>query len=166
MNSEIMKETACLEACNQLHEIGALRHNLQERGNEPYIEMQPSYFPPELVGHVPKNSNILYHCYLMELEQKFDIPLHDIVLVLRNKLESELESLHFDLDVDRGSLPVNFKYVGVLNLSKDQVHLCTRFQKTLLRVLRLKTFNERMDGDILGAETDYLLLPACNTPFS
>ncbi|XP_040987800.1 endoribonuclease Dicer homolog 2-like [Juglans microcarpa x Juglans regia] len=122
--------------------------------------MQPSYFPPELAGHVPKNLNILYHCYLMELEQKFDIPLHDIVLVLRNKLESELESLHFDLDVDRGSLPVTFKYVGVLNLSKDQVHLCTRFQKTLLRVLRLKILNERMDGDILGAETDYLLLPA------
>ncbi|XP_040999401.1 endoribonuclease Dicer homolog 2-like [Juglans microcarpa x Juglans regia] len=160
MNSEIMKETASLEACNQLHEIGALRHNVQERGNEPYVDKQPSYFPPELVGHVPKNSNTLYHCYLMELEQKFvyDIPVHDIVLLLRNKLESELGSLHFDLDVGRGSLTVNFKYVGEINLSKDQVLLCRRFQKTLLRVLIYHDLN--MDREILGAETDYLLLPA------
>ncbi|XP_035549379.1 endoribonuclease Dicer homolog 2-like [Juglans regia] len=161
MNSEII-----LEACNQLHEIGVLRHNLQERGNEPYVDKQPSYFPPELVGHVPKNSNILYHCYLMELEleQKFvnDIPVHDIVLVLRNKLESELESLHFDLDVDRGSLTVNFKYVGEINLRTDQVLLCRRFQKTLLRVLIYHDLN--MDRDILGAETDYLLLPATGKP--
>ncbi|KAF5462754.1 hypothetical protein F2P56_018736 [Juglans regia] len=171
MNSEIIKEIACLEACNQHREIGALRDNpveeanAQERGNEPYIDEQPSYFPPELVGHIPKNSNILYHYYLMELEQKFayDIPVHDIVLVLRDKLEPELESLHFDLDVDRGSLTVNFKYVGVINLSTDQVLLCRRFQKTLLRVLiyhDLGSLNERMDGDILGAETDYLLIPA------
>ncbi|KAG7967635.1 hypothetical protein I3843_08G108800 [Carya illinoinensis] len=168
---EIIEETFCLKACNQIHEIGALRDNLveeadaQERGNEPYIDEQPSYFPPELVGHLPKNSNILYHYYLMELEQKFvyDIPVHDIVLVLRNRLEAELGSLHFDLDVDRDRLTVNFKYVGVINLSTDQVLLCRRFQKTLLRVLihhDLKSLNERMDGDILGAETDYLLLPA------
>ncbi|XP_040999422.1 endoribonuclease Dicer homolog 2-like [Juglans microcarpa x Juglans regia] len=164
MNSEIIKETACPEACNQHREIGALRDNLveeanaQERGNEPYIDEQPSYFPPELVGHVPKNSN--YHYYLMELEQKFvyDIPVHDIVLVLSNKLEAELGSLHFDLDVGRGSLTVNFKYLGVINLSTDQVLLCRRFQKTLLRVLIYQDLN--MDGDILGAETDYLLLPA------
>ncbi|KAG6645310.1 endoribonuclease Dicer homolog 2-like [Carya illinoinensis] len=165
MNSEIIKEKARLEACNQHREIGALRDSLQERGNEPYIDQQPSYFPPELVGHLPKNSNILYHCYLMELEQKFayEIPVHDIVLVLRNKLEAELGSLHFDLDVDRGSLTVNFKYVGVINLSTKQVLLCRRFQKTLLSVLiyhDLKSLNERMDGDILGVETDYLLLPA------
>ncbi|KAG6645299.1 endoribonuclease Dicer homolog 2-like isoform X1 [Carya illinoinensis] len=176
MNAKIMKQTACLEACKQLHEIGALTDNLvpdvlveeadaQERGNEPYIDEQPSYFPPELVGHLPKNSNILYHCYLMELEQKFvyDILVHDIVLVLRNKLESDIGSLHFDLDVDRGSLTVNFKYVGVMHLSTDQVLLCNRFQKTLLRVLiyhDLGSLNDRMDGDILGAETDYLLLPA------
>ncbi|KAG6645314.1 hypothetical protein CIPAW_08G113800 [Carya illinoinensis] len=171
MNSEIIKETACLETCNQHREIGALRNNIveeadgQERGNEPYVDEQPSYFPPELVGHSPKNSNILYHYYLMELEQKFDyeIPVHDIVLVLRNKLEAELGSLHFDLDVGRGSLTVNLKYVGVINLSTDQVLLCRSFQKTLLRVLihhDFKSLNERMDGDILGAETDYLLLPA------
>ncbi|KAG6700475.1 hypothetical protein I3842_08G113800 [Carya illinoinensis] len=168
---EIMEETACLEACNQIHEIGALRDNLveeadyQERGNETYIDEQPSYFPPELVGHIPKNSNISYHYYLMELEQKFvyEIPVHDIVLVLRNKLEAELGSLHFDLHVGRGSLTVNFKYVEEINLTTDQVLLCRRFQNTLLSVLihhDLKSLNERMDGDILGAETDYLLLPA------
>ncbi|XP_042993295.1 endoribonuclease Dicer homolog 2-like [Carya illinoinensis] len=171
MKSEVIKETACHEACNQHCEIGAVRDNLveeanaQERGNEPYVDEQPSYFPPELVGHIPKNLNMLYHYYLMELEQKFvyDIQVHDIVLVLRNKIEAELGSLHFELDVGRGSLTVNFKYVGVINLSTDQVLLCRRFQKTLFKALihhDLKSLNKHMDGDILGAETDYLLLPA------
>ncbi|KAG2693829.1 hypothetical protein I3760_08G113700 [Carya illinoinensis] len=127
---KIVEETACLEVCNQIHEIDALRDNLveeadaQERGNEPYIDEQPSYFPvPEPVGHLPKNSNILHHYYLIELEQIFvyDIPVRDIVLVLRNKLEAELGSLHFDLHVDRGRLTVNLKYVGEINLTTDQV---------------------------------------------
>ncbi|KAG6700459.1 hypothetical protein I3842_08G113300 [Carya illinoinensis] len=200
---KIVEETACLEVCNQIHEIDALRDNLveeadaQERGkfivlwvfisssidcysfyaynaiyttkstgNEPYIDEQPSYFPvPEPVGHLPKNSNILHHYYLIELEQIFvyDIPVRDIVLVLRNKLEAELGSLHFDLHVDRGRLTVNLKYVGEINLTTDQVLLCRRFQKTLLRVLidhDLKSLNEHMDGDILEIETEYLLLPA------
>ncbi|KAG7967645.1 hypothetical protein I3843_08G109100 [Carya illinoinensis] len=172
---QIIEETACLEACNQIHEIGTLRNNLveeadaQERGNEPCIDKQPSYFPPELVGHLPKHSNILHHYYLIELEQKFvyDIQVHDIVLVLRNKLEAELGSLHFDLHVDRGRLTVNLKYVGEINLTTDQVLLCRRFQKTLLRVLidhDLESLNEHMDGDILGLETKYLLLPSTAKP--
>jgi endoribonuclease Dicer len=65
----------------------------------------------------------MYHCYLIELKQNFDsdVPVHDIVLVMRSELDSDLGSMHFDLDVDRGSLTVNFKYVGVTHLSPEQV---------------------------------------------
>ncbi|XP_041017414.1 endoribonuclease Dicer homolog 2 isoform X7 [Juglans microcarpa x Juglans regia] len=177
INAKILKQTACLEACKQLHEIGALTDNLvpdivveeadaQESGNEPYIDEQPCYFSPELVGRWPKDSDIMkYHCYLIELKQSFvyDIPVRDIVLVMKNELGSEVGSMHFDLDTDRGSLTVNFKYVGVINLRPDQVLLCRRFQITLLRVLidhNLNKLKECLDGEFLGDETDYLLLPA------
>jgi endoribonuclease Dicer len=91
--------------------------------NEHYIDEQPSYFPPELVDCRPKNSKIMYHCYLIELKQNFgyDVPVHDIMLVMRRELDSDVGSMHFDLDVDKGSLAVNFKYVGVMHLSSDQV---------------------------------------------
>ncbi|XP_059442582.1 endoribonuclease Dicer homolog 2-like isoform X2 [Corylus avellana] len=178
INSRIVKQTACLEACKKLHEIGALTDNLvpdivveegtgQECGNEHYIDEQPRYFPPELVGCHPKNSKITYHCYLIELKQNFgyDIPVHDILLVMRSELDSDVGSMHFDLDVDRGSLAVSFKYVGVIELSPDLVLLCRRFQTTLLRVLidrNLNNLKELLDGDCLGdnIEIDYLLLPA------
>ncbi|KAB1227320.1 hypothetical protein CJ030_MR1G000270 [Morella rubra] len=128
-----LKQTASLEACKQLHEIGALTDNLvqdivveeadsQESGNEPCTDEQPSYFPPELVGHFPMDSDMKYHCYLIELKQNFayDVPVHDVVLIMRKELESDVVSMSFDLDADRGSLTVNFKYVGVINLSIDQ----------------------------------------------
>jgi endoribonuclease Dicer len=65
----------------------------------------------------------MYHCYLIELKQNFgyDVPVHDIMLVMRRELDSDVGSMHFDLDVDKGSLAVNFKYVGVMHLSSDQV---------------------------------------------
>ncbi|GLT72572.1 hypothetical protein SLA2020_444960 [Shorea laevis] len=177
INSRIVKQTACLEACKKLHEIGALTDHLvpdivveegdaKECGNEPYIEEQPCYFPAELVGCRPNNS--MYHCYLIELKQKFvyDVPVHDIVLVMRSELDSDLVgSMHFDLDVDTGSLAVNFKYVGVTHLNPELVLMCRRFQITLLRVLidhNLNNLKDLLDGDYPGddIEIDYLLLPA------
>uniref|UniRef100_A0A2N9FEH6 Uncharacterized protein n=1 Tax=Fagus sylvatica TaxID=28930 RepID=A0A2N9FEH6_FAGSY len=148
IDPKILKQTACLEACKQLHEIGALTDNLvpdivveeadaQESGNEPYNEEQPSYLPPELVDRCPKNSDIMYHCYLIKLKQNFgyDIPVHDIVLAMRSELEPDVGSVHFDLDTDKGGLSVDFKYVGKINLKPNQVLLCRKFQITILRVL-------------------------------
>ena len=65
----------------------------------------------------------MYYCYLIELKENFsyDIPVRDIVLVVRSELEPDIGSFHFDLDVDKGSLTVNFKYVGLMNLTPDQV---------------------------------------------
>ncbi|KAB1200469.1 hypothetical protein CJ030_MR0G007159 [Morella rubra] len=106
INDKVLKQTACLEACKQLHEIGALTDNL-----------------------VP-----------------------DVVVEEADSQESGM-----------GSLTVNFKYVGKINLSIDLVLLCGRFQITLIRVLidhALKDLEKRFGRDFLGDEIDYLLLPA------
>lgn len=43
------------------------------------------------------------------------------MLAMRTELEFEVQSMCHDLDVDRGSLDVNFKYVGIIKLSPEQV---------------------------------------------
>ncbi|KAM3691337.1 hypothetical protein ACB098_08G007900 [Castanea mollissima] len=178
VDPKILKQIACLQACKQLHEIGALTDNLvpdivveeadaQESGKEPYNDEQPCYFPPELVDRCTKNSNTMYYCYLIELKENFsyDFPVHDIVLLVRSELETDIGSFNFDLDVENGSLKVNFKYVGSIHLTPDQVLLCRRFQITVLRVLidrNLNKLKEVLDGYCLddNHEIDYLLLPA------
>lgn len=75
----------------------------------------------KLVG--PKDASILYHCYTIELQQSFEyeIPVHDAVLCMRSELEFDIGNMNFDLQVDRGSLSVNFIYVGIIHLSPEQV---------------------------------------------
>lgn len=71
----------------------------------------------------PNNSSVVYHCYLIEFKQNFhyDISAHNIVLAMRTELEFEVQSMCHDLDVDRGSFDVNFKYIGIIKLSPEQV---------------------------------------------
>ncbi|KAL9427016.1 hypothetical protein AB3S75_033741 [Citrus x aurantiifolia] len=177
-NIKTLKQTACLEACKKLHQIGALTDNLlpdivveehdaQKHGNEPYDAEHPIYFPPELVNQCPQDTKITYHCYLIELKQNFnyDIPAHDIVLAVRTELESEIKKLNFDLEVDRGRLTVNLKHLGKIQLTPDKVLLCRRFQIALFRVImdhNLDKLNEILKGLRLwnNLEIDYLLLPA------
>ncbi|KAH9670561.1 Endoribonuclease Dicer [Citrus sinensis] len=177
-NIKTLKQTACLEACKKLHQIGALTDNLlpdivveehdaQKHGNEPYDAEHPIYFPPELVNQCPQDTKITYHCYLIELKQNFnyDIPAHDIVLAVRTELESEIKKVNFDLEVDRGRLTVNLKHLGKIQLTPDKVLLCRRFQIALFRVImdhNLDKLNEILKGLRLrdNLEIDYLLLPA------
>ncbi|KDO45679.1 hypothetical protein CISIN_1g0030621mg, partial [Citrus sinensis] len=177
-NIKTLKQTACLEACKKLHQIGALTDNLlpdvvveehdaQKHGNEPYDAEHPIYFPPELVNQCPQDTKITYHCYLIELKQNFnyDIPAHDIVLAVRTELESEIKKVNFDLEVDRGRLTVNLKHLGKIQLTPDKVLLCRRFQIALFRVImdhNLDKLNEILKGLWLrdNLEIDYLLLPA------
>ncbi|KAM4070956.1 hypothetical protein ACB094_11G024800 [Castanea mollissima] len=152
---------------NLVPDIVVEEADTQESGKEPYNDEQPCYFPPELVDRCTKNSNIMYYCYLIELKENFsyDFPVHDIVLVVRSELEPDIGRFNFDLDVENGSLKVNFKYVDVIHLTPDQVLLCRRFQITVLRVLidrNLNKLKEVLDGYCLddNHEIDYLLLPA------
>ncbi|KAK9673490.1 hypothetical protein RND81_12G170800 [Saponaria officinalis] len=180
---KMLKHFVCLEACKRLHEIGALTDTLvpdivleeglvQELENEPYDDNQPSYIPPEFVSNDFKSGAAVYHCYLLELKQDFysEIPLHDVILVLKNELEADVGCIEFDMNVDWGNMSVNLKYAGTMNLTDDQVVLCRRFQVTVLRILRYRNANKLTDsvaglfkweksGDTHEAHYDYLLLP-------
>ncbi|TKY72393.1 Endoribonuclease Dicer-like 2 [Spatholobus suberectus] len=177
-DKKLLKNIACLEACKQLHKIGALTDNLvpdivteeaevEEFGNEPYNENQPSYVPFGLVNCVSNNTHTIYHCYLMEFNQNFsyDISVQDIFLAIRIELDPEIGCTQFDMGFDRGSLSINLRYKGTINLSPDQVLLCKKFQLTLLRILidhnmdKLTTGLDKcyLEDDL---EIDYLLLPA------
>ncbi|XP_058216237.1 endoribonuclease Dicer homolog 2 [Rhododendron vialii] len=179
---KMLKQLACLEACKQLHQIGALTDNLvpdvvveeaeaQELGYEPYVDEQVCYVPPELVSQWANDSAKSYHCYLIELNRDFeyDVPLHHILLAVRTKLECDDGSMAFGLEVDRGKLTVRMKYIGELNLTSEQVLLCQRFQVTLFRILldhNLKKLREVLNGfpsrnDV--AVFDYLLLPCTSS---
>ncbi|KAK7331288.1 hypothetical protein VNO77_25509 [Canavalia gladiata] len=177
-DKKLLKKIACLEACKQLHKIGALTDNLvpdivieeaevQEFGNEPYDAYHPIYVPFGLVKSVSNNSDTTYHCYLLELNQNFsyDITVQDVFLATRIELDPEIGCTQFDMCFDRGSLSVNLRYKGTLDLSPDQVLLCKRFQVTVLRILidhnmdKLATAFDKcyLEDDL---EIDYLLLPA------
>ncbi|XP_047150385.1 endoribonuclease Dicer homolog 2-like [Vigna umbellata] len=177
-DKNLLKNIACLEACKQLHKIGALTDNLvpdivieeaemEEFGNEHYDENQPIYAPFELVNCVPNSSHTTYHCYLMEFSQKFcyHTSVQDLFLALRIKLDPEIGCMQFDMDFDKGSVSVKLSHKGTINLSLDQVLLCKKFQVTLLRILIdncMDKFTTGLDKCFLkdDLEIDYLLLPA------
>ena len=94
--------------------------------SQPYKDDQPSYVPSEIVGSFcPTDIKIMYHCYIIELNQDFDyaVPIHDLVLGTRSELESDIASTHFELQVGRGSVRVALKYVGQMYLDQNQVRL-------------------------------------------
>ncbi|GLT60476.1 hypothetical protein SLA2020_332400 [Shorea laevis] len=177
-NIKTLKQKACLEACKKLYEVGALTDHLvpdivveeadaQELEKEPYDDDQPIYFPLELVNHCSNSSKTKYYCYLVELKQNFDyeIPVENIVLAMRGRLETDIRNLGFELEVNRGTMTVNFKEIGAIYLSPEQILLCRRFQITLFRVLldhKVDKLKGVLDGLKLGKdlEIDYLLLPS------
>ncbi|XP_021282374.1 endoribonuclease Dicer homolog 2 isoform X1 [Herrania umbratica] len=177
-NIKTLKQEACFEACKQLHEIGALTDNLVpdivveeadagEIGREPYSDDQPIFFPPELVNQCSHKSMKKYYCYLIELKQNFDyeFPVHNIMLLVRSQLEIDNKSMGFELEVDRGFLTVNLKYVGLIRLDPSQVILSTRFQIAVFRVLinhKVEKLTEVLGDPRSGnnSDVDYLLLPS------
>lgn len=81
--------------------------------------------PIELVKPCSNDTSILYHCYLIELNQNFayDIPVHDIVLGMRSELDCDIAKMHFDLEVGKGTLTAKFIKGGELHLDSEQVML-------------------------------------------
>ncbi|XP_022864537.1 endoribonuclease Dicer homolog 2 isoform X3 [Olea europaea var. sylvestris] len=178
-NTKILKQLACLEACRKLHQVSALTDNLvpdivreaadaEEFGYKPpYMEEQVQYSPPELVGYHGNESERLYYCYLLELQQEFNYTVQpqDIVLAVRMRLESDVETLNFDLDVDRGKLIVHVKYIGSITLTTELVFLCQMFQTTVFKHLFHNNINELHEDHGKSyawsdcVPFDYLLLP-------
>ncbi|KAM7272342.1 hypothetical protein ACFE04_027005 [Oxalis oulophora] len=177
-NIKTIKQKACLEACKQLYEVGALTDNLvpdimieekvaQEIGSEPYNDEQPRYVPFEMVNVGQNDCNAVYYCYTIQLTKDFlnDVGIHDVVLALSCKLDDDVADSHFDLNVDRGSVTVALTYVGPINLDPSLVLKCRRFQIALFRALMDHNVNNLTKilckyklGDNL--EIDYLLLPS------
>ncbi|XP_051121429.1 endoribonuclease Dicer homolog 2 isoform X2 [Andrographis paniculata] len=177
-STKFLKPLVCLEACKELHKVGALTDYLvpdiveEERDAQycaiDYHDEHSKYFPPELLGSCDNKSETLYHCYLLELKSncQYDVNLQDILLVVRTKLPTDLEGLSLDFDIDRGSLTVHIKYIGYVMLSSVLVSRCQRFQLTIFKILldhNLNKLSEEMDKFSKrdgSAIFDYLLLPA------
>ncbi|XP_010549776.1 PREDICTED: endoribonuclease Dicer homolog 2 isoform X2 [Tarenaya hassleriana] len=177
-HGNMLKKAACLEACKQLHKVGALTDNLvpdmvveetvtQELCSYPYSDEQPCYFPPELIGHFLVESKTTYHFYLIGLKPWYpdDFHVQDILLGTRAELEDDIGTTSFKLGVKGGAITVTLKYIGVFHLTQEEVFLCRRFQITLLRTLldhNPETLTEALDGLQCrnGPTLDFLLLPA------
>ncbi|WCJ38881.1 dicer-like 2 [Euphorbia peplus] len=170
-----LKQKACLEACKQLHRVGALTDNLvpdtiieeaiaQEVGNEPYDDQQHVFFPPELIR---QNSQLIYYCYLIELNQDFDrdVLVHNVMLVTSMKLDSDTLALNFNLEVDGGLLMVKLKNIGTIELKPDMVLICRKFIINIFKVLRdhnIENLKEMLNSTVLNklGEKEYFLLPS------
>ncbi|CAN4114972.1 unnamed protein product [Withania somnifera] len=182
-NSRILKKLACLEACKELHHVGALTENLvpdivEEEAINKKLECQipiveeSKYFPPELVSHCGIDSEAVYYCYLVELQHDCynDIQLHGIILAVRKRLKFDDEIVAFDLDVDRGRLQVQLNYSKVVTLTSEEIRRCQRFQVSVFRILFDRDLSKLQDAlaivqsPIGSAVSDYLLLPSLGTP--
>ncbi|XP_028758759.1 endoribonuclease Dicer homolog 2-like [Neltuma alba] len=146
--------------------------------NESYNEEQPRYIPPELVNRFSQiDGNTVYHCYLIELKQDFtgDASTSDVILAIKCELDPEvMESMKFEMRIDRGNLTVRFQYIGTKNLGLNEVLLWRKSQIKVFGVL--SGYDMAKLTDILNKlclednpEVDYLLFPSTSThqrPFS
>ncbi|KAG5600285.1 hypothetical protein H5410_031655 [Solanum commersonii] len=182
-NSKISKQLACLEACKELHRVGALTENLvpdimeeetsnKESEHQIHTVEESKYFPPELVSHCGNDSEALYYCYLVALQHDFynDFQLHGIILAVRTRLKFDDEIMAFDLDVDRrGRLQVQLNYHKVVALTSEEIQRCRRFQSSVFRILLDRDLSKLLDAlaavqsPIGSAVFDYLLLPSLGT---
>lgn len=88
---------------------------------------QGRYIPSEIVSDGPGHLSDEYHSYLIELKPDFhyDIPVHDIILVTKTELASDVGNTNFDMEVDWGNMSINIKYKGRINLTCKQVTFFT-----------------------------------------
>ncbi|CAN4126640.1 unnamed protein product [Withania somnifera] len=185
-NSKIVRQLACLEACKELHHMGALTDNLvpdivEEEAINKELECQmhtveeSKYFPPELVSRCGNDSEVeaVYYCYLVELQHDSynDFQLHGIILAVRRKLKFDDKIWSFELDVDRrGRLQVQLNYSKVVTLTSEEIRRCQQFQVGVFRILFDRDLSKLQDAlaadrsHIGSAVSDYLLLPSLGTP--
>ncbi|XP_027768905.1 endoribonuclease Dicer homolog 2-like [Solanum pennellii] len=179
-STKILRQLACLEACKELHRVGALTDNLvpdivEEEAINKELECQihtveeSKYFPPEFVSHFGNETEAVYYCYLVELQHETydDFQLHGIILAVRTKLKCDDEILAFDLDVDRRRrVQVQLKYSKVVTLTSEEIRRCQRFQVSVFKILLDRDLSKLQDAlaagqsPISSAVSDYLLLPS------
>lgn len=83
-----------------------------------------------MVSHCSNDSEVVYYCYLVELQHESynDFQLHGIILAVRTRLKCDDEILAFDLDVDRrGRVQVQLNYSKVVTLTSEEVTIILMF---------------------------------------
>ncbi|KAH9328954.1 hypothetical protein KI387_001062, partial [Taxus chinensis] len=185
----LLKNLACLEACKKLHAVGALTHYMlpameeveqDESGTEKTRQLglkfsdiqnckvpQPLYVPNDLVGDWdPNMAKILFHCYYLSFERNFryNFPFCGVLLLLKHKLDSNVESMLLHLETTSGGVTVQSAYAGSLQLTSSEVEIARKFQVTVFGLL-LGHNLDTVKGGILKtvkANMMYLLLPLVN----
>ncbi|CAH2078579.1 unnamed protein product [Thlaspi arvense] len=171
----VLKQSACLEACVQLHKVGALTDYLvpdmvvaetvvQKLEDIHYNTEQPCYFPEELVSKFSAESQTTYHLYLIRMkpDSPRNFQFNDISLGTRIELEDDTVNTSFQLEDHSGTIAVTLSYVGAFDFTQEEVLLCRKFQTTLFQVLldhSVENFMKALDVRD-GAALDYLLVPS------
>ncbi|OQU91442.1 hypothetical protein SORBI_3001G180000 [Sorghum bicolor] len=174
----IIKRVVCLNACRELHAVGALTDYLLPESSVPcedepdivvdkYKEEQPDYFPEQLMDNwLSFCHRGLYYCYKISLEgcSETTTPA-EIVLAVKCDLGSDFISTTFKLWGVQDYLSFTIRYVGVIHLNQEQVIVARRFQTRILSLLISKDLSE--DGNSIKSLLEmqvssgavYLLLP-------
>lgn len=179
----LLKQLACLEACKQLHAVGALTHFLlPERGEEEDLQegkekedhkkLFPLYAPNEFVSDwdfsMPK---VLFYCYYLFFERDFayTFPFQNVILLVKHALDPSVENMRICLEVTKGAVSIQTEFAGTLELTFCEVEMATRFQVTVFRLLIDNKLDKLSEGIDLHYETEiskkhmmYLLLPLLN----
>ncbi|XP_066370004.1 endoribonuclease Dicer homolog 2a-like isoform X3 [Miscanthus floridulus] len=144
----IIKKVVCLNACRELHAVGALTDRLLPELSVPcedepdivvdkYKKEQPDYFPEQLMDNwLSFCRRGLYYCYKISLEgcSEMTSPA-EIVLAVKCDMGSDFISNSFKLWGMQDYLSFTIRYVGVIHLNQEQVIVARRFQTTILSLL-------------------------------
>lgn len=181
----LLKQLACLEACKQLHKVGALTNyllpgreeedeDLQEgKENDDCEESFPLYAPDDFVSDwdftMPK---VLFYCYYLFFERDFEytFPFQNVILLVKHALDPSVQNMKICLEVTKGAVSIQSEFAGTLELTSSEVEMATRFQVTVLRLLIHNKLDKLSGGMDLHSKTEisknqimYLLLPLVNT---
>eukprot|EP01018_Ginkgo_biloba_P017577 Gb_32044 [translate_table: standard] len=182
-NINLLKPLACLEACKQLHEVGALTDYLLPEKEEEEEEqigdenkenkvLHPLYAPKELVGDWDLGTaKLLFHCYHMSFERNFlyEFPFRNVLLLAKHAFDPTVANVTIHLETTKGSVTVQTQFGGILELDADKVEIARKFQVTILRLLMdhkldklSEAFSSHYGKEKLKSPFMYLLLPLLN----
>ncbi|KAG0464031.1 hypothetical protein HPP92_020100 [Vanilla planifolia] len=174
----MIRQIACLEACKQLHQIGALSDHLipvvddttevaLEKEDKPCKFEDENYFPGQLVNSWSAFCSIgQYHCYKISMNSIIcKDSLGDIFLLVKSDLGSDFVSNSFSLQTSKHSVSVQVDYFGIIHLNHEQVSIARRFQVSVLSLLIHQDYEKYVNAihrclvDAFSAVV-YLLIPS------
>ncbi|KAJ4958671.1 hypothetical protein NE237_025782 [Protea cynaroides] len=185
-SKELAKRNACLQACQELHKLGALTDYLlpgqvdemerlalpssnSERSEDESLrgELHEMLIPAAL--RVPWNNSeniiILNFYFLSFTPSPIDRLYQRFGLFVKSPLPKEAEKMELDLHLDHGRT-VWTKLIpsGLIEFKKDEIFLAENFQEMFLKILLDRTdflseFVPLGKNELSHSSTFYLLLP-------